>query len=458
MPSDLLGDWYREGDPYFSVTEDDFRVKGTLAIFQSISKSDSYYRIIYRISQQYHAIYLRDLTKEEVQIVHTDSTAVDEEGASAMPVSGLWLTLSSTNPWIAASMPGVMPGNWHIHDGKMEMVINRDTVVLDREVWEIDSVQTNRTVDRLILRSGEIYKSLYFSEVGEYDMGALLVDGKEDIQDRYGNVPGEWNTLYRWWDFIEKARLYPGSRWSYYYSYQEYYIQVYNISMSIDSIVQTNSLKGQFELEVTSSTIHEGTGSLTLQAAFQIDGGDGRYFHVQKDGTSEVLTDSSWTNPGHLKTEQYEIILENDTLWYKTEEGNVYFASTKLQLYVSWNQPGSLVNLRAFVYPFTFPREGFPEGRDIIGKIMIPHEDAPRPQGYGDVPGAMIISSGERTYVRGLYKNNYVYFLLGEGFQSVQSFHGDYDQRHWYGGPQYLNPYVKETSFSCKLVSFTPAY
>ena len=85
----------------------------------------------------------------------------------------------------------------------MEMVIGGDNVILDGKTWEIDTVQTNRVVDRLILRSGENYKSLDYREVGQYSMEALLTEGKQDIQDRYGKVHGEWNGLYKWWDFID---------------------------------------------------------------------------------------------------------------------------------------------------------------------------------------------------------------------------------------------------------------
>ena len=451
IPSNLLGDWYRGGKLELTVAEDTLRVSGVWSLIQSVEKSGSFYRIIHFIGAQYYATYFLDLTEESVEVVETRGYAEDEAGAAALSEIERKHTLTSTNPWIPAGMPVDLQGNWHIHDGNIEMVIERETVILDGENWEIDSVQTNRTVDRLILKSGMKYKSLYFGGVGKYEMGVLLVDGREDIQDRYGKVHGDWVGLYRWWDFIEKCRLYPGSRWVYEYSYQENYTQVSNTTTPIDSIVQTNSLTGQFELEVTSSTIQEGTGSLILHAAFQIDGGEGRYYHVRKNGETEVLTDSSWVNPGVLKTGQYEIVLENDTLWYATAEGRVFFASSKIE-------SGAEINLRAFVFPFEFPREGFPEGRDIFGKILFHDESIPsRPQAYGNVPASIIgHSDGSTTYVTGWYRKNYVYLLSGGGFSNVNYFHGDYDQRYWYRDPQYLDPYKNETSFSCKLLSFTP--
>jgi len=206
MPVDLLGDWYMEGKIYLTVTEDTLNVSGYWAPIQSVAKSYSYYRIIYKSTERYYAIYLQYSKKEEVQIVHAESNAVDEERASALPVTGIWYTLTSTNPWIPTNMPGVLPGNWHISDGEMEIVIDKDKVILDGEVWEIDSVQTNRTVYRLILKKGENYKSFYYKDVGPYNMNVLIIDGKEDIQDRYGNVPGEWNKLYKWWNFNLTSR------------------------------------------------------------------------------------------------------------------------------------------------------------------------------------------------------------------------------------------------------------
>jgi hypothetical protein len=453
MPADLLGDWYKGGKLELTVGEDTLRVSGIWSLIQSVEKSDSYYRIIHAIGAQYYATYFINLTEESVEVVETRSYAADEEGAAGLSEIESRHTMTSTNPWVTTGMPGDLQGNWHIHDGNMEMVIDRESLVLDGELWGIDSVQTNRTVDRLILKSGNRYKSLYFGEVGEYTMDVLLVDGKADIQDRYGKVNGNWVTLHKWWDFIEQCRLYPGSRWIYEYSYQEYYTQVYNTTTPIDSIVQTNSLTGQFELEVTSSTIQEGTGSLTLYAAFQIDGGEGWYFHARKDGKTEVLTDSSWVNPGHLKTEQYEIVLEDDTLWYATEEGVVFFASAKIESFAA-------INLRAFVYPFEFPREGFPEGRDILGEILFHDEIIPsRPKVYGDTPSAIIHHSDDSiTYLAGSYINNYLCLLSGGGFRDMNYFFGDYDQLYWNGREWYLDPYVKETSFSCKLLSFTPGH
>jgi len=338
-------------------------------------------------------------------------------------------------------MPGEMPGNWHIHDGKMEMEIDRERVVLDGESWEIDSVETNRTVERLILRSGESYKSFYFREVDPYSMEALLTDGKADIQDRYGKVHGDWKILNKWWDLFEIFPFQQGSRWSYDYSYEENYIQVYNLSSPIDSIVQRREMKGQFELEVTSNTLQGGTGSLTLQATFQIDEEKGRYFHALKDSIIQVLADSSWANANVLKTEQYEIVLENDTLWYRTEEGKVLFASTKLQPYLSWEQPGSLVNLRPFVYPFTFPKEGFPEGKDVFTNVQF--SPVTRPQ------SSTALVSGRNIKKR-------AQFVFGKGFQDIYYLHYDYERRYWHGYEQYLNPYKKETSFDCELISFTP--
>jgi len=413
MPLGLLGDWYREGDLYFSGTEDDFRVEGTLAIFQSISKSDSYYRIIYRIAQQYNAIYLRDLTKEEVQIVHTDSTAVDEEGASALPVVRTWLTLTATNPWIPTMITSDITGNWHIHDGMMEVVVEKEKVVLDGESWEIDSIQTNSHVDRFILKRDYNYKSFYFQEVGPYFMEAFLVDGKEDIQDKYGNVHGDWKTLSRWWDFIDACRLSQGSRWSYDFYYWKFINEVNNTSLPRDSILQSDSLKGQFELEVTNSTIQGGTGSLTLKATFKINEEKGLYFHAQVNGDIQIVTDSSWLVSDITIIEQYEIILENDTLWYETEEGKVFFASTKVK-------PNARIIIRAFVYPFDFPKEIFSMGININVGIQF--------------PGIKPSFGADRT----------AYFVQGEGFKYI-----------YYSDCTSIIP-LKEISFRCDLISFTP--
>ena len=451
LPAGLLGDWYKEGKIDLTVGGDTLHVRGVWSLVQSTEKSDSYYRIIYKIGSQYRSIYLRNIMETEVQIAYTDSMASSEEGASARPVAGTWVTLTSYNPWILTNMPSKMSGDWHIHDGKLEMAINSETVVLDGVLWEIDSVQTNRTVERLVLKRGESYKSFYYQEVGEYSMDVLLVDGKDDIQDRLGNVPGEWGTFRRWWDLIEKCGLYSGSHWLYDYSYLENYTRVYNTAAPIDSIVETASLKGQLDLEVTSSTIGEGTGSLYLEAIFLIDEEKGGYYQDRKNGSREVLTDSSWVIPGRIVTMDYEISLENDTLWYRTAEGKVFFASTKFER-------GAKINNRVFVYPFEFPKEGFPEDSDIFGKILLPDETIPSEHKiYAGVPSATIHhGDGSITYLEGQYMDSYVDLLSGSGFSDMNYFFGDYDQMTWYRGPQYYDPYKMETSFSCKLLSFTP--
>jgi len=414
IPSDLRGDWYTEGELYLSVTDDDFRVAGILATFQSISKSDSYYRIIYRIAQQYHAIYLRELMKEEIQIVHTDSAAVDGEGASALPVGKTWFTLTSTNPWIPTMLTTDILGNWHIRDGMMEVVLEVEKVVLDGESWEIDSIQTNSHVDRFILKKDENYKSFYFREVGSYSMEALLVDGKEDIQDRHGRVPGNWKTLSRWWGFIDACRLYPGSRWSYDFDYWKIINEVDNTSLPRDSILQSDSLNGQFELEVTNSTMQGETGSLTLEATFKINEEKGVYYHAKVNVDLQILSDSSWSKSDITVTKQYEFVLENDTLWYNTDEGKVFFASTKIK-------PNARVDIRAFVYPFDFSKEVFSMGINIITVgIQFP----------GIEPSFGV--------------NRLASFMQGEGFKYI-----------YYSDCTSLIP-LNEISFRCDLTSFTP--
>ena len=151
MPTDLFGDWYSGGKLKLTVGEDTMRVSGIWSLIQSVEKSDSYYRIIHVIGAQYFATYFLKLTQESVEVVETKGYAADAEGAVALAEIESRHTMTSTNPWVPAGMPGEMQGNWHIHDGEMEMVIDRESAVLDGELWDIDSVQTNRTVDRLIL-------------------------------------------------------------------------------------------------------------------------------------------------------------------------------------------------------------------------------------------------------------------------------------------------------------------
>jgi len=441
IPTELFGDWYTEGELDLTVKLDTLYVHRIRTLIRSIEKADNYYRIIYAVENIYRAAYFRNLTEIGLQAAYTDSSAGDIQGAAECPVTSRWYTLTSTIPWIPAILPGNLPGNWHIHDGNMEIAIAGTNAVVDGASWTIDSVQTNRHVGRLLLKAGNGYKSLYYNEVGDYDMEVLLVDGKKDMQDRMGNIQGDWTKVYRWWDFIEKGNFYPGARWSYQYFYKQYIDQVFDTSSPRDSIARIESLEGRFDLEVLSNTISGETGSLMLKATFQIDTDGGKYYHAKKDGTTQVQTDSSWSNPGSVKTVQHEIVLENDTLWFKTSEGKIFFASKKLRSRVN-------VNYLLFLHPIDFPKEGFPAGRLILGEILFPYEEKPFKNLYNnDINSEIIWVLGVDIVIQGQLTNNYAYFSLGTGFKSVNYHFEDNDQRIRFGRGEYHNPYIKDTTF-----------
>ena len=92
MPPEMLSNWYRQGKFYLSVTESALQVEDFIGNIESIAKSESYSVSYYRIisysvlDNQYYATYFRNLTEEEVQVIHADTSAGDEEGASLTPV------------------------------------------------------------------------------------------------------------------------------------------------------------------------------------------------------------------------------------------------------------------------------------------------------------------------------------------------------------------------------------
>ena len=451
LPADLLGDWYDENQLQLSVTEDTLYVRQYNRLIQSIVKSDQYYRIIYMGGTQYNTVYFRNLTEDGLQIAYTDSTAGDEQTAAELPVVQVWYTLTTAMRWTSVEMPEELLGNWHIHDGNMEISIAGDSVVLDGEIWEIEAAQTSHKSRRIILKKSGEYKSLCFKELNAYTLEVLLKDGKENILDRYGNVYGEWQTLFRWWDFIEHHLFYQGSVWTYHCFLTEDNIQVYNTSSPIDSIAQTNRIVGQVEIEITGSTISEGAGSLALQLTFRIDSEEGRYYHALKDSDIQVVTDSSWINTDLLRTWQYEIYLENDTLWFQTERGRVLFSSRKVQ-------PDALVNLRYFVSLLGFSGEIFPEGGDIFTGIkFVPEDQLSPPQTEHLSPSVWTGSiQGETVITWGVVLEKNADFAPGKGFHHIRYQYRDCDRRYWFVSQQYLNPYVKEEYLYCWLLSFEP--
>jgi len=95
---------------------------------------------------------------------------------------------------------------------------------------------------------------------------------------------------------------------------------------------------------------------------------------------------------------------------------------------------------------------------DIIGEIVFPHEEKPFPHSYKGSHTMGLGIAGKHILLFGQLMNNYAYFSTGKGFQYVNYRFDDNDQRIRYGFGEYHNPYIKETSFYCKVPEFSPGY
>jgi len=444
IPENMIGDWYRNGNIELSVFEDSFQVKSISAQLVSVETSDPYVRIIYKIAEYYKSLYIQETNPDTLKIAYVDTFATSRTDAARLPVREVWYIVTSTNPWLSISMPQELNGNWHLHDGNSEINISPESFILDKESWSIEASQTNGRIYRLVINKGTSYKMLYYMVVAEYTMSACLVDGLVDLQDRHGGLAVEWETYNRWWDLLEKAGFEQDTRWSYDYNLKALSNEVINTHSPVDSFIRDETLTGRLELEVVSNSISGGEGVLTLQSTFQIDQEAGRYLHIKGDGeTRQVVDDSSWVANGLTHSENFDIMLENDTLWFDTDKGKVMFASARLERH-------SLINLRPFAYPGIFNADDFPYDRDIFGVVTFSPDDKPQTRYFGD--NLDIFQHTVNTYIiSGCSELNYTLLTFGRGIEQVECFRGAYNNMDiWYNRGSRADPYVKEISFSCK--------
>ena len=346
LPAKLVGNWYADGKLELFINGDTVYTQNGRSTFYSTAKSGSYIMLIHNIEYMYRVTYINNLSDSTLEITYSDSSTSNPAEVVNLPLRGGWKTLTSTNPWISTQMPGGLTGNWHVQDGVLELAIDNDKVEIDGTAWNIDSVQTNKTAERLLLSSGSNYKTFYYQEVGSRWMSVRIVDGKLDLQDRYGRVQGNFTGVFKWWDIFESGGLKQGAKWVYDFSYEQIH-EVDSTSTSPKvSIDSTLNSSGKLEVEVTNSTIADGSGTLSLLVTFTTNVEQGRYLHTLSTLPVQVLTDTAWADSSlnRIISNQYDLTLEDDTLWYDLPGGKQFFASSKISLSVS-------VNAEMFLYP-----------------------------------------------------------------------------------------------------------
>ncbi|MFH1069542.1 MAG: hypothetical protein V1794_07950, partial [Candidatus Glassbacteria bacterium] len=223
VSEELSGNWYKDGNLEIAIYEDSVRVKNSTFNLEVFETAQPYARIIYREGEYYKSLYIKTVMSDSMLVAYVDSAASSLTLARVLPVQNLWYVVTATNPWLPFDIPAALQGNWHIYDGHSEISISSDSLTLDGESWSIEKGQTNRHIFRLILHRGPEYKTLYFDELEEYKMEARLVDGTPDLQDKFGNLSGNWQKYYRWWNFLETTDFNAGARRSYAFSLKSIY-------------------------------------------------------------------------------------------------------------------------------------------------------------------------------------------------------------------------------------------
>jgi len=103
---------------------------------------------------------------------------------------------------------------------------------------------------------------------------------------------------------------------------------------------------GTFEFEIVQNGMLQSSQKYQILASYNIDKEEYRYHKVMYLTDEPEVTDTSYTKENFEINEEFSLVLDNDTLWYETEEGKEYFVNVRLE-------KSSLVNLKLFGIPVT---------------------------------------------------------------------------------------------------------
>jgi len=447
VSEELSGNWYKDGNLEIAIYEDSVRVKNSTFNLEVFETAQPYARIIYRKGEYYKSLYVKALKSDSMLVAYVDSAASNLTLARILPVRNLWYAVTSTNPWLPFDIPAALQGNWHIYDGHSEISLSGDSLTLDGESWNIEEGQTNRHIFRLILHREPEYKTLYFNEIEEFKMEARLVDGTPDLQDAFGYLSGSWQIYYRWWNFLERIDFRTGSHLGFNYSQKSIYANLANSQSPFDSFYTERTMSGRVELAVASNSISGGGGGLTLKSTFQIDQDTkiDRQLLRSYFAPIQMIRDSTVIEYGLTQVQSFNLVLENDTLWYATEHGKVVFASRRLQKF-------STINLRFLAHPSVFNSDSFPLEPDIFGVVTFSGGAEPEMRNFGENLRTILRVGWVGLIVaNGFSARNYLVLTADKRIEKVECFQGQYYNREaWYHiNSGRTDPFAKEVSFSC---------
>ncbi|MBW7996321.1 MAG: hypothetical protein FVQ81_07100 [Candidatus Glassbacteria bacterium] len=196
--SPLLGDWYRNGELSLIIAADSLNVEGTRVTSWMLDNYESFYRVTYEVEIGYVSLYLNLISDDSLAMAYTDGQAATAAEAHLLELINLWYVLTSSILWIPTGVPGELFGYWHVDDNVMELHITSQQVTISGVEWDIESVETNYNVDRILLARGDTHMALYFRNLQITTVEMLLSQTTADIQDRYGQIEGDWRLLTKW--------------------------------------------------------------------------------------------------------------------------------------------------------------------------------------------------------------------------------------------------------------------
>jgi len=347
LPQTVIGEWYYLDKINITLVEDTVKAKhkyfdANYHILDVEKKEDQHYRLILEMVERNSTFAYLDilfLSETELEITFSKDYAMLEENVRNQPPDKSYVV--AKNPtWISQQFPDELIGNWQLQQGDMDIEIGENDVFLHGQSWSIETVETNQTIDRLVLKNGQNIKSLYFSELGSDQMQAVIKNGRVVSSEEYQKLLGELRTFTRWWDLFDYLILKQGSSWRYGYEYNSSHRHYYDY----ETVEISRSLVGLFELDLTGiETVHLAT-NYRIKALYQIDKEEYRYHKVMYLTDEPEVTDTSYTRENFEITEEFNLVLDNDTLWYETEQGKQYFINVRLE-------KSNPVNLKLFGIP-----------------------------------------------------------------------------------------------------------
>ncbi|MBW7996323.1 MAG: hypothetical protein FVQ81_07110 [Candidatus Glassbacteria bacterium] len=453
--SPLNGDWFRDGELYLEFGRDSLYIGSSTPASWAVDESGAYYRLTYQLGSRYYTIYLARISPDSLRILYSDRPVDNPALVDSIPASGDWLVLTNRIFWQSRTLPSEMLGNWHVSNGVMEVTIGQDQVVLDSAAWSLDSVQSNRGADKLVLSRKDSTIALYYRYATPLTMQLLPAGSTENIQDRNGYVLGNWRFLKKWYDILEVFNWRDGARFEYNYEFTSLVSEVSAATVvewgitTRDSLEVTRTMTGKMNVAVSGEISGNEQGALYINVQFDISEDRGRYFYSQVTYSNFVgrrvdrLADSSWAGPRDIAETNYSVIMVNDTLWSVTDTGREFISPRTVDLY-------SLFSLHMFVYPFDPPLQHFPDSMGLVGPLKIPTEPLPVPITFSLDGAGLVLHPQSPRYGE---KHSYSTLTANRGLENVHYYLKKYNGRDFlpFFPPSGENPYHREFKFKCSL-------